>query len=192
MKVLVGCEFSGTVRDAFLARGHNAWSCDLLPASGRHICGDVLDVLDFGWDLAIFHPPCDHLAVSGARWFKQKREDGRQQQGINFFMKLINAPIDKIAVENPIGIMSSIYRKPSQILQPWQYGHKETKSTCLWLKNLPNLKPTNIVGPPPKNMTQEEKRQWNRIHYMPPSHDRGLQRSIFYTGFAEAMAEQWG
>lgn len=124
--------------------------------------------------------------------FKQKREDGRQQQGINFFMKLINAPIDKIAVENPIGIMSSIYRKPSQILQPWQYGHKETKATCLWLKNLPKLKPTNIVGPPPKSMTHEEKRQWNRIHYMPPSQDRGLQRSIFYTGFAEAMAEQWG
>lgn len=188
MKVLVGCEFSGVVRDAFLAKGHNAWSCDILSASGRHICGDVLDVIDFGWDLAIFHPPCDHLAVSGARWFKQKREDGRQQQGIDFFLRLANAPIPKIAIENPVGIMSTIYGKP-QVIQPWMFGHKETKATCLWLKNLPNLIPTNDVY---DEMMKLPKKERNRIHYMSPSKDRGLKRSITYSGIGAAMAEQWG
>jgi len=158
-------------------------SCDLLPTDkpGPHHQGDVLDILDDGWDLAIFHPPCEHLAVSGARWFEEKRADGRQQKGIDFFMKLINAPIPKIAVENPICIMSTLYRKPDQIIQPWQHGHGETKSTCLWLKGLPLLTPTNIV----------EGRE-ARVHKMPPSKDRWKLRSMTFPGIAKAMAEQWG
>ena len=143
MKVLVACEFSGIVRDAFKAKGHDAWSCDLLPTEipGQHIQGDVLDILNDGWDLMIAHPPCTDLCSSGARWFAEKRKDGRQQESINFFMLLVIAPVEKIAVENPVGIMSTIYRKPDQIIQPWQFGHGETKATCLWLKNLPKLTP---------------------------------------------------
>jgi len=183
MRVLIACEFSGTVRDAFLKRGYDAWSCDILPTEkdGPHIQGDVLKILDDGWDLMIAHPPCTHLAVSGARWFKEKQRDGRQQKGIDFFMSLINAPINKIVIENPVSIMSTQYRKPDQIIQPWQFGHGETKATCLWLKNLPKLVPTDIVeGREP------------RIHRMAPTIDRWKIRSIFYKGIADAMANQWG
>ena len=181
MRVLVACEFSGRVREAFNAKGHDAWSCDLIPSEipGHHINGDVRMVLDEDWDLMIAHPPCTHLAVSGARWFKDKQVE--QKQAIEFFMELANADIPKIAIENPIGIMSTQWRKPDQIIQPWQFGHGETKATCLWLKNLPKLNPTNIVSG-----------RENRIHKMPPSKDRGKLRSLTYQGIANAMAEQWG
>jgi hypothetical protein len=183
MRVLVACEYSGTVRDAFIARGHDAMSCDLLPTDkpGPHYQGDVFDIINDGWDLMIAHPPCTHLAVSGARHFAAKIADGRQQEGIDFFMKLVNANIPKIAVENPISIMSTKYRKPDQIIQPWQFGHGETKATCLWLKDLPSLVPTNIVD------GREQ-----RIHKLPPSKDRWKIRSATYQGIADAMAEQWG
>lgn len=184
MRVLVACEYSGVVRRAFRERGHAAFSCDLLPAdddSGNHIQGDVLNILDDGWDLMIAHPPCTDLAVSGARWFPEKIADGRQQTAINFFMALANAPISRIAVENPVCIMSSKWRKPDQIIQPWQFGHGETKATCLWLKGLPLLAPTNIV---------EGREQ--RVHKMPPGPDRWKERSKTYEGIAQAMAEQWG
>jgi|WetSurMetagenome_2_1015567.scaffolds.fasta_scaffold63145_4 hypothetical protein len=149
MKILVACEFSGIVRDAFIARGHDAVSCDLLPSErpGPHIQGDVLAILGDGWDLMIAHPPCTHLASSGARHFPAKRADGRQQAGIDFFMAIVNAPIPKIAVENPVGIMSSVYRKPAQIIQPWQFGENASKKTCLWLKGLPLLQGTRIIPP---------------------------------------------
>ena len=183
MRVLVACEYSGTVRDAFRALGHDAWSCDLLPTDqpGPHIQGDVTTVLDQGWDLMVAHPPCTHLAVSGARFFAQKRADGRQQEAIAFFMALANAKIPKIAVENPICIMSRVWRKPDQIIQPWQFGHGETKATCLWLKELPKLIPTNIVE-------GREQRIWK----MGPSPDRWKERSKTFSGIAQAMAEQWG
>jgi len=184
MKVLIACEYSGIVRDAFIRMGHDAWSCDLLPSDsiGPHIHGDAVKAAYYDdWDLMIAHPPCTDLAVSGARWFKEKRERGDQQRSIEFFMSLANAPIDKIAIENPVGIMSSHFRKPDQYIQPWEYGHGETKKTCLWLKNLPPLVPTNIV----------EGRE-ARIHKMPPSADRGKLRSMTYQGWADAMADQWG
>lgn len=182
MRVLVACEFSGRVRDAFLEQGHDAMSCDLLPtdSQGPHYQGDVFDVINDGWDLMIAHPPCDHLAVSGARWFKEKQADGRQQAAIDFFMRLANADIPRIALENPISIMSTRYRKPDQIIQPWMFGHGETKSTCLWLKNLPPLEPTNIVDG-----------REARIHRLPPSADRWKIRSTTYEGIAKAMAQQW-
>lgn len=181
MRVLVACEFSGTVRDAFIKLGHDAVSCDLLPTEkkGPHIQGDVLEILNDGWDLMIAHPPCTHLAVSGARWFKEKRKE--QREAISFFLKLANSPIPKICVENPISIMSTQYRKPDQIIQPWQFGHGETKATCLWLKGLPLLKPTKIV----------EGRE-ARVHMLPPSEDRWKLRSVTYKGIANAMAKQWG
>nr|WP_309504342.1 hypothetical protein [uncultured Roseovarius sp.] len=183
MRVLVGCEFSGTVRDAFIAQGHDAMSCDLLPTEtpGPHYQGDVRDVLDYPWDLAIFHPPCTDLAVSGARHFEAKRMDGRQQASVSFFMALAKADIPQIAIENPVCIMSSLWRKPDQIIHPWQHGHGETKATCLWLKNLPLLQPTNIV-----------EGRADRIHKMPPSADRWKLRSMTYPGIARAMAQQWG
>ena len=184
MRVLVACEYSGVVRDAFIRHGHDAISCDLLPSDsdlGPHYQGDVFDIIGNDWDLMIAHPPCTHLAVSGARHFARKRESGEQQEAIDFFMRLANAPIKKIAIENPVCIMSSIWRKPDQIIQPWQFGHGETKATCLWLKELPRLQPTNIV----------EGRD-NRIHRMPPSVDRWKLRSKTYQGIADAMAEQWG
>jgi hypothetical protein len=183
MKVLVACEYSGTVRDAFIKLGHDAMSCDLLPTDrpGPHYQGDAFDIIGDGWDLMIAHPPCTHLAVSGARHFAAKRADGRQQEAIAFFMALVNADIPRIAVENPVCIMSSIYRKPDQIIQPWQFGHGETKSTCLWLKNLPLLQPSNIV-----------KGRADRIHKMPPSPERWKLRSTTYQGIADAMAAQWG
>lgn len=183
MRVLVACEYSGRVRDAFLKLGHDAVSCDLLPSDrpGPHIQGDVLAVLCQGWDMMIAFPPCTDLAVSGAKWFAQKRADGRQQRSIEFFMALAEADIPKIAIENPVGIMSSLWRKPDQIIQPWQFGHGEVKATCLWLKDLPKLKPTLIVeGREPK------------CHKTPPSKDRGKIRSLTYQGIADAMAEQWG
>ena len=183
MKVLIACEYSGTVRDAFIARGHDAMSCDLLPtdAPGPHYQGDVRDVLHGCWDLMIAHPPCTHLSVSGARHFDAKKMDGRQQSAISFFMMLAKADIPMIAVENPVCIMSSIWRKPDQVIQPWQFGHGETKATCLWLKGLPPLKHTNVVDG-----------RENRIHKMPPSPERWKERSKTYEGIAQAMAEQWG
>lgn len=180
MKVLVACEFSGVVRDAFAKCGHDSWSCDLLPSEkpGNHIQGSVLEVLDEGWDMMVAHPPCTHLAVSGARWFKDKKEE--QREAIDFFMALVNAPIERIAVENPISIMSTRYRKPDQIIQPWQFGHGETKATCLWLKGLPPLVPTNVVDG-----------RENRVHRMPPGPDRWKNRSRTYEGIAKAMSTQW-
>lgn len=191
MKVLVACEFSGTVRDAFSAKGHDAWSCDLLPSEkpGNHIQGDALEILDQGWDLMIAHPPCTHLAVSGASWFEEKRKDGRQQSGVDFFLELARCNITRWAIENPIGIMSSLYREPDQIIQPYEYGHEAQKSTCLWLKNIPLLKPTNVVSkgemvtfPSGKTMPK-----WYADSYG----DWAL-RSKTFQGIADAMADQWG
>lgn len=184
MRVLVACEFSGVVREAFRKRGHNAWSCDILPAedgSKYHHQWDILELLSTGkrWDLMIAHPPCTHLAVSGARWFKDKQKE--QAEALDFVRALMDAPIPRICIENPISIISSRIRKPDQIIQPWQFGHGETKATCLWLKNLPLLVPTNIV----------EGRE-ARVHKMPPGPDRWKERSRTFTGIAEAMAEQWG
>jgi hypothetical protein len=196
MKVLVACEFSGTVRDVFIAKGHDAMSCDLEPSStpGPHYQGDVLDILDHGWDLMIAHPPCTHLAVSGARHFAQKRADGRQQQGIDFFMALADCGIPRYAIENPIGIMSSVYRKPDQIIQPWQYGHDTTKATCLWLKGLPLLKPTNIVDKGGVWVAKSGKRmsQWFYESSLLPPKERERMRNKTFQGIADAMAEQWG
>jgi site-specific DNA-cytosine methylase len=181
MRVLIACEFSGTVRDTFIARGHDAISCDLLPTEspGPHYQGDVRDILSDGFDLMIAHPPCTHLAVSGARWFKDKQVE--QLEALEFVRLLLDAPIPKIALENPISIISSRIRKPDQIIQPWQFGHGETKATCLWLKGLPKLKPTNIVN-------GREGRVWK----LPPSKDRWKLRSKTYQGIADAMADQWG
>ncbi len=183
MKVLIACEYSGRVRDAFIAKGHDAWSCDLLPtdAPGPHFQCDVADILNNDWDLMIAHPPCTHLAVSGARHFAAKKASGVQNAALDFVRMLLNANIPKIALENPISIISSRIRKPDQIIQPWQFGHGETKATCLWLKNLPKLVPTNIVDG-----------RSDRIHKMPPSPDRWKLRSTTYQGIANAMAEQWG
>lgn len=196
MKVLVACEFSGTVRDAFAKLGHDAWSCDLEASetSGNHYQGDMFDIINEGWDLMIAHPPCTHLAVSGARHFEKKRADGRQQQGIDFFMKVINAPIPRMAVENPIGIMSSIYRKPDQIIQPWEYGHKTTKATCLWLKDLPLLKPTNIVEKGEFVVFTSGKRmsKWYADSAKHSPKEREKIRNKTFQGIADAMAEQWG
>ena len=181
MRVLVACEFSGIVRDAFRRQGHDAWSCDILPTEqgGPHIQGDVREVLGAGWDLMVCHPPCTHLAVSGARWFRDKRAE--QAVALEFVRTLLNAPIPRIALENPISIISSRIRKPDQIIQPWQFGHGETKATCLWLKGLPPLQPTQIV----------EGRE-ARVHRMPPGPDRWKERSRTFPGIAEAMASQWG
>ena len=191
MKVLIACEYSGVVRDAFIKRGHDAWSCDLLPtdSSGPHIQGDVLEILNQGWDLMIAHPPCTHLAVSGARWFKNKQVE--QKEALDFVRALLNAPINKIALENPISIISTEVRQPDQIVQPWMFGHEMTKSTCLWLKNLPLLIPTNIVGKGKKHITKSGKSipEW---YNLPETKDRWKKRSKTFEGFAKAMAEQWG
>jgi site-specific DNA-cytosine methylase len=180
MRVLVACEFSGVVRDAFRARGHEALSCDLLPTEtpGPHYQGDVRDILADGWDLMVAHPPCTHLAVSGARWFTEKARE--QEEALEFVRVLLSAPIPRICLENPVSIISSRIREPDQIIQPWEFGHGETKATCLWLKNLPPLRPTKIV---------EGREQ--RIHLMPPGPDRWRERSRTFSGVAEAMAEQW-
>jgi site-specific DNA-cytosine methylase len=187
VRVLVACEYSGAVRRAFRERGHDAWSCDLLPAddaSEFHIIGDVREQIGsrlVPWDAMIAFPPCTDLAVSGARWFPQKRADGRQGAAIDFFMLLANADIPRIALENPIGIMSTAWRKPDQIVHPWQFGHGEVKATCLWLKGFKPLRPTKIVGG-----------RYARVHRLPPSEDRWKLRSTTYAGIASAMAEQWG
>jgi site-specific DNA-cytosine methylase len=178
----VACEYSGTVRDAFIARGHDAWSCDLLPTEtdGPHIQGDVRQaLLATEWDLMIAHPPCTHLAVSGARWFKDKRQE--QAEALDFVRLLMDAPVSKICIENPISVISTKIRKPDQIIQPWMFGHGETKATCLWLKGLPLLAPTRVV----------EGRE-ARVHRLPPSPDRWKLRSKTYQGIADAMAAQWG
>lgn len=200
MRVLVACEYSGRVRDAFTAKGHYALSCDLLPtdAPGNHYQGDVRDVLYDGWDLMVCHPPCTYLTVAGVRWlyhpedkhlpyserrphpsYPNRRQD--QEDALAFVRLLMDAPIERIALENPVSVISGRIRKPDQVVQPWQFGHGETKATCLWLKNLPKLKPTNIVdGREP------------RVHMMPPGPDRWKERSRTYLGIAEAMAAQWG
>jgi hypothetical protein len=183
MKVLIACEFSGTVRDALIGRGHNAWSCDLLPTDkpGPHICGDVTEVLGEGWDLMIAQPPCTYLCSSGLHW--NKRIPGRDQQtaeALEFVRVLMNAPIERIAVENPIGRIGTAIRKADQTIQPWQFGHGETKATCLWLKNLPFLQPTEIADG-----------RAGKIWRMSPGPDRWKLRSLTYPGIAKAMAEQW-
>jgi hypothetical protein len=185
VKVLIACEYSGRVRDAFIRAGHDAMSCDLLPtdAPGPHYEGSLFDVIDYPWDLMIAHPPCTHLAVSGSRHFDVKRMDGRQQSAVAFFMQIVRRSehIKRVAIENPVCVMSSLYRKPDQVIQPWMFGHGETKATCLWLKNLPKLRPTDIVDG-----------REARIHKMPPSADRWKLRSETYAGIAQAMADQWG
>jgi hypothetical protein len=180
MKILIACEYSGIVREAFRKRGHYAMSCDLLPTEqpGPHYQGDVRDILGHGWDMMIAHPPCTHPSASGARWWKFKQTE--QAEALKFVRLLMGADIQRIAIENPVGIISSAICKPAQIIQPWQFGHGEVKTTCLWLKNLPLLVPTKIVD-------GREQRCWK----MPPSSDRWKERSRTYTGIAEAMAEQW-
>lgn len=185
MRILIGCERSRVVASAFEARGHKVLSCDLESArrGGAHFMGNVFDVIDYPWDLAIFHPPCTHTAVSGAKHFEAKWQDGRQACGISFIMALVRRSmhIPRVAVEQPVSILSTLWRKPDQTIQPWQFGHGETKATCLWLRGLPLLTPTNVV----------EGRE-ARIHMMAPSDDRAEKRSETYTGIAEAMADQWG
>lgn len=181
MKVLVACEFSGSVRDAFSSLGHYAVSCDLLPSetAGFHYQGDVRDILNEGWDLMIAHPPCTYLAISGARWFGEKKRE--QQESLEFVKLLLSAPVPRIALENPVSVISSKIRKPDQVIHPWQFGHGESKTTCLWLKGLPKLRPTKIVG-------GREMRIWK----LPPSSDRWKERSRTFSGIASAMADQWG
>lgn len=181
LRALIACEYSGAVRDAFRRQGFTAFSCDLLPSEepGAHYRRDVREVLHFGWDIMVAHPPCTHLSVSGARWFKDKTQE--QADALDFVRFLMAAPIPFIAIENPISVISSKIRKPDQVIQPWQFGHGETKATCLWLKGLPKLEPTDIVDG-----------REARIHKMPPGPDRWKERSRTYAGIANAMAEQWG
>lgn len=216
MRVLVACEFSGTVRNAFRKQGHDAWSCDLLPCEADpawHIQGDVLKQFKGNWDLMIAHPPCTHLASSGARWFAEKRNDGRQPDAIKFFMQFTKTKIPLVCIENPVGIMSTFYRKPDQIIQPYQFGHPESKSTCLWLKGLPRLAPTKICEPEyymvdGKEYRDKKGKRYSKTHYfsgrmqkrwknqtqnkLGPSEDRWKVRSQTYQGIADAMADQWG
>lgn len=198
MKILIACEFSGTVRDAFIARGHDAVSCDLLETDkpGPHIKGDVMDVLDGDWDGLIAHPPCTFLTVSGNKWMKpefQHRFPSRaedREQAVEFFMALYESKIPKVAIENPIGIMSTRFRKPDQVIQPWMFGHGEKKATCLWLKNFPPLIPTHIDNDLFAVDTPVEREQ--KMYKLPPSPDRWKLRSVTYQGIAGAMADQWG
>jgi hypothetical protein len=192
LRILIACEFSGVIREAFRRRGHDAMSCDLLPSEqpGPHHQGDVRALLHDGWDLMIAHPPCTHLAVSGARWFAGKKAQGelflqgtRQDEALQLFCDLLQAPIARIALENPISIASSKVRRPDQIIHPWQFGHPETKTTCLWLKHLPLLEPTHICSGPIDKL---------RVRDEPRRADRWKQRSRSYPGIAEAMAIQWG
>jgi len=212
MKILIACEFSGIVREAFRLRGHDAWSCDLLPTEipGQHIQDDVLKHLDDGWDMIITHPPCTHLAVSGARYFKQKQTE--QNKAINFFLCFVNTDVSKVCIENPIGIMSRMYRKPDQIIQPWMFGHSESKATCLWLKGLPLLEATEIAehelyrckcgnvfekelgkygccDHPAKPLWDNQTKSGQ--NKLPPSNHRAKDRSRTYQGIANAMSEQW-
>ena len=182
MRVLVACEFSGAVRRAFASRGHDAWSCDLLPSEDHglfHLRGDIRDILMERWDLLIAHPPCTYLAVSGARWWKDRV--GEQEAALVLVRELLDAPVPRIALDNPVSCISTRIRKPDHIIQPWQFGHGETKTTCLWLKNLPPLRPTKVV-----------KGREARVHRMPPSANRWRERSRTYAGIAAAMADQWG
>ena len=193
MKVLIACEHSGTVRDAFIRHGHEAMSCDLLDTDtpGPHYKGDVRDVLNEGWGAIIAFPPCTHLAVSGAKHFAAKRADGRQQEGIDFFLLFTQLDCPRVAIENPVGIMSTLYRKPDQIIQPYQHGDPFTKTTCLWLKGLPKLNPTNIVDKGARHVTKggSSLPSW---YNLPPGPERAKIRSKTFPGIAEAMATQWG
>lgn len=200
MRVLIGCEFSGVVRDAFIARGHDAWSCDLLPttAPGPHIQGDILDVISDEWDIGIFHPPCTYLCVSGLHW--NSRREGRQEQteqALRFVRKLLDAPIDRIALENPIGCISTRIRQPTQIVQPYEFGDDASKATCLWLKNLPRLKPTQrfngriVIDPAGRAVERWSNQTDSGQNALPPSDDRWAERSVTYQGIANAMAGQW-
>ncbi len=199
MRVLVACEFSGIVRDAFATRGHDAWSVDILPTErpGQHIEADALYVARVGWgriaswDMMIAFPPCTHLASSGARWFPKKRANGQQKDAILFALELLKVPIPRIALENPIGILSTEIREPDQIIQPWQFGHGETKATCFWLKNLPPLVPTHTDKSDLFAELAPAERE-ARVHREPPSPDRWKNRSRTYAGIAAAMASQWG
>ena len=192
MRVLIACEYSGTVRDAFIAAGHDAMSCDILPSDrpGPHYQGGVLNLLDEDWDLMIAHPPCTHLAVSGAKHFAAKQADGRQAAALEFVQLLMDAPIPRICIENPVSIISTRIRKPDQIIQPWQFGHEATKTTCLWLKGLPPLVPTDIVGKGARHVTKSGKSLpvW---YNLPPSPMRWKIRSATFQGIADAMAAQW-
>lgn len=191
MKVLIACEYSGAVRDAFITAGHNAVSCDLLPTEkpGPHYEGDVFDIIGCGWDLMIAHPPCTHLAVSGARWFAEKRE--QQKEALEFVRQLMGAPVPRICIENPVSVISSAIRPADQLIQPYEFGHEASKATCLWLKNLPLLKPTNIVGKGERHITKGG-RSLPKWYNLPPSPDRWKERSRTFEGIAKAMAEQWG
>lgn len=196
MKVLVACEYSGVVRDAFIAKGHDAMSCDLLPTDvpGPHYQGDVTDVLGDGWDLMIAHPPCTYLSVSGMHWTKRGLRDPQlTEDALEFVRLLLDAPISRIALENPVSVISSRIRKPDQVIQPWMFGHDASKKTCLWLKNLPILAPTEIIAP---RIVDNKKRWSNQTdsgqNKLPPSKDRWKIRSETYSGIAKAMADQWG
>ena len=197
MRVLVGCEFTQIVTRAFREQGHKAYSCDVLPTEGNpdwHIEGNILDILKENWDLAIFHPPCTYLAVSGNRWMKNNTErESLREEAVEFFMTLANCDIQKTAIENPVGIMSTRWRKPDQYIQPWQFGHPETKKTGLWLKNLPQLEPTNIVTP--EYIIGKDGKRYSRTHYMSQWSEpgkRAQERSRTYTGIAKSMSMQWG
>ena len=191
MRVLVACEFSGIVRDAFRARGHDAWSCDLLPSErgGFHLQMDVRDALAAGWDLMVAFPPCTHLASSGARWFRGKQ--AQQAAALDFVRSLLDAPIPRIALENPVGVISTRVRRPDQIIQPYHFGHEATKATCLWLKGLPLLLPTHVVGKGERHVTKGG-RSLPKWYNLPPSETRWADRSRTFPGIAQAMAEQWG
>lgn len=200
MRVLIACEFSGVVRRAFTALGHYAVSCDMLGAEDspclRHYCGDVRDILDDGWDLAICHPPCTYLTISANKWMKPEYREkypdrpAQREAAIEFFLMLYHAPIPRVCVENPIGVMSTRFRKPDQVIQPWMFGHGETKATCLWLKNLPRLRPTHQNGNLFTEPEPEAREQ--RLHRLPPGPNRWRERSRTFTGIAAAMADQWG
>ena len=192
MRVLIACEYSGVTRRAFAARGHDVMSCDLLESednSPYHYTGDIRDMLAQPWDLMIAHPPCTDIAVSGAAWFKEKIADGRQERALDFVRLLMAQDIPRIAIENPVSVISSKIRKPDQIVQPWMFGHKEQKATCLWLKGLPKLLETNNVK---AEMMLLPKRERERLHYLPPSPTRWKERSRTFSGIAEAFADQWG
>ena len=189
-RILVACEFSGRVRDAFIKNGCDAISCDLLPTDqpGPHYQGDVLDILDDGFDLMVAHPSCQHLAVSGARWFKYKQKE--QAEALDFVRRLLDADIPQICLENPVSVIASRIRKPDQIIQPYEYGHEASKKTCLWLKNLPKLKSTKIVGKGEFHITKSG-RKLPKWYNLPPSSDRSKIRSETFQGIADAMGEQW-
>lgn len=197
MRVLVACEFSGVVRRAFRALGHEAWSCDLLPSEDEspfHVVGDVMRIRDGmsgvgGWDLLIAHPPCTDLAVSGARHFAAKIADGRQERALDFVRHLMRTSVPRLAIENPISVISSKIRKPDQIVHPWMFGHPESKATCLWLQGLPKLTETHNVHAEMMTLTVPER---NRVHHMPPGPNRWRERSRTFEGIAAAMAAQWG